>query len=152
MIRIDTYDANNPLTDTALVIPLIQSQMETIGAPKSAEDISRALINAFKPGSRVVLFVGSATSRLPAAFAFGNIGAGLETGADYFWLNELFVDHSYRRQGYAGAMLSFIENWLKERDIKYIALVTGEDNSAAQNMYIKKGYEVDGIIWVDKEL
>jgi len=152
MLRVETYSCENPLVETAPLIPLIRSQMEAIGVPKSSEHVSRALLNAFQPGSRAVLFVGYGESGRPTAFAFGNAAAGLEAGADYFWLNELYVDPACRRQGYAEAMLANIENWLKQREIRYIALATGENNIAAQKLYAKNGYDVDGIIWVDKKL
>jgi GNAT superfamily N-acetyltransferase len=152
MLRIEVYNNESPMENTAQIISLIQKQMESIGSPKSFEQIRQAVSNIFKPNNRAAIFVGYDVNSIPVAFAFGNVSVGLEAGGDYFWLNELYVDASCRRNGYAASLLLFVENWLKDEGINYIACVTGKENIAAQNMYQKKGFELNTIIWVDKSM
>jgi ribosomal protein S18 acetylase RimI-like enzyme len=152
MLTIEVYNNESPIKNTSAIINLIQKQMESIGSPKTPQQINQTVLNIFKPASRAVLFVGYDSKNIPVVFAFGNVGVGFEAGGDYFWLNELYVDISCRRYGYASALLSFAEKWLKDKGINYIACITGNDNIAAQNMYQKKGFDLSTIIWVDKSL
>jgi len=151
MFRIEAYTNKSQIKNIDLILPIIQNQMEFIGSSKSMEQTKQALLNAMKPVSRAILFVGYNESGVPISFAFGNIGVGLEAG-DYFWLNEIHVDASCRRSGYASAFLSWIENWLKKKNIYYIATMTGDKNIASQNLFKKNGFDLDNIIWIDKEL
>lgn len=126
--------------------------MESVGSPKSLEQIKQAVSNVFELNNWAVIFVGYDVEDTPVAFAFGNVSVGLEAGGSYFWLNELYVDISCRGRGYADTLLSFIENWLLDRGINYIACVTGKQNIAALNMYEKKGFELNTVMWVDKSI
>jgi GNAT superfamily N-acetyltransferase len=83
------------------------------------------------------------------AFAFGNVGSGLETGSDYLWLNELHVDHPFRRRGLASRMLEFVRDWADETGISYMACVTGMKNMPAQALYEANGFDLSPVMWVD---
>lgn len=152
MLRIEVYNNESPMEDTGPVLSLIQKQMESIGSAKTYEQIEQTLSIIFKPDNRAVLFVGYDANDIAAAFAFGNTGVGFESGGGYFWLNELYVDISCRRLGYAGALLSFIEKWCKRKGINYIACITGKANVTAQNMYQKNGYDLSTVVWADKSI
>ncbi len=132
------------------VISLIQKQMIVIGGFSDTDHIKNALKNALKPKSRSFLFLWYSNADIPGAFVFSNICAGLETGSDYLWINELFVDNEFRKKDIATAMIQFIENWAKEKQIKYIACTTGLTNKPAQNFYIKNGFEKHKTMWVGK--
>lgn len=151
MLQVEVYNSSSPLENTLPVLSLIQKQMGSVGSPKTPEHINKALSGVFRPGSRAALFLAYHND-IPIAFAFGNIGAGLESGGDYFWLNELYVDAPYRRRGCAGKLLSYIEGWLKSNGIKYIAGVTGKDNTGAQCVYKKSGYDTGDVVWFDKSI
>lgn len=152
MLRIEVYNNESPMENTCLILSLIQKQMESIGSPKTFEQIEQTLSNIFKSDNRAMLFVGYDAGNIPVAFAFGNAGVGFETGGGYFWLNELYVDIPCRRHGCASELLSFAEKWLKDKGINYIACITGKENTAAQNMYRKKGFDLSDIVWVDKSI
>lgn len=128
---------------------LILGQMEAIGSKKDRYHVERAVTNALRDSSNAVFFLYFKDGT-PIAFAFGNVCAGLETGADYLWLNELFVDKNFRKMNVASEIISFIENWSKERNIKYMACITGSENVPAQNFYTKHGFELSKTVWVDK--
>jgi ribosomal protein S18 acetylase RimI-like enzyme len=152
MLRIEVYGNGIPMESTCSITRLIQKQMESIGSPKTTEQIEQTISNIFNSNNRAMLFAGYDAGGIPVAFAFGNLGVGFEAGGDYFWLNELYVDINCRRQGCAGEMLSFIEKWLKDKEINYIACVTGRENAAAQNMYKNNGFDLNAVIWVDKKI
>lgn len=151
MFRIKAYTSDSQIKNIDLILPIIQNQMEFIGSSKSLEQTKQTLLHAMKPVSRAVLFVGYNKNDVPIAFAFGNIGVGLEAG-DYFWLNEIHVDASCRRIGYASTFLTWIENWLKKKNIYYFATMTGDKNIPSQYLFKKNGFNLDNIIWIDKEL
>lgn len=134
------------------LIRLVQKQMTVIGGCSDSLHIKGALENALKPDSRSVLFLWYSESNDIGAFAFSNICAGLETGADYLWINELFVDDDYRKRNIASVMIQFIEKWTKENQIKYIACTTGLTNVPAQELYKKNDFELHKTIWVDKSI
>jgi len=148
MFKIEVYFDYSLIIDNQSIIKLIQCQLVT----KSEDHIKQALKNALRPENRAVLFIGYGLDDAPIAFAFGNSCSGLESGGNYYWLNELFVDQSFRRRGYGKKLLSFIEDWLISREINYIACVTGEINKAAQLLYEDNNYELSKIVWVDKKL
>ena len=133
------------------LISLILKQMEAIGSEKDYGHVKRAIINASRDSSNAVFFLYFKDETM-IAFAFGNVCAGLETGADYLWLNELFVDGTFRKMNIGSKILSFIEKWSKERDIKYLACITGSENVPAQNLYMKNGFELSKTVWVDKPI
>ncbi len=151
MLRIEMYNSESPLENIDSVCYLIQKQMTSIGSSKSLEQIKHALANAFKPNSRAELFIGY-DNNIPVAFAFGNIGAGIEADGDYFWLNEIYVDTPYRNRGYANTLLTFVENRLKDEGINYFACVTENENTVAQSVFRKKEFELNSIIWVNKSI
>jgi GNAT superfamily N-acetyltransferase len=132
----------------AHLIGLILQQLHADGSDADTNHVETALHRAFHPGSRAVLFVWRDQDRLPGAFAFGNVGSGLETGSDYLWLNELHVHHPFRRRGLASGMLTFVREWAEENGIASIACVTGVNNLPAQGMYKTNGFEVSPVMWV----
>jgi ribosomal protein S18 acetylase RimI-like enzyme len=143
------YRAFNQVEKIDSVIELIAMQMTFIGSVKTKEEIKSSLKNALSNRS-AVLFVDYKDNA--TAFAFANISSGLESGGDYLWVNELFVDPDYRNKGQATKLLTAIEAFAKEVNIKYIALSTSSENEKALTLYKKQGYEVDQTMWVDKTL
>lgn len=134
------------------VVELIKKQMLYIGASADEMRIKDSLENALQENKRAVLFISISEEDDYQSFAFGNVSSGLESGGDYLWINELFVDTKFRRLNLASNMLSFIESWCADNAVKYIACSTGEDNTSAQALYIKNAYQVEKTIWVDKSI
>ncbi len=151
MEQITVVEKSATLEHIDSLISLILKQMETIGSKKDSDHVKRAIINASRDSSNAVFFLCFKDDTI-AAFAFGNVCAGLETGADYLWLNELFVDENFRNMNIGSRLVSFIENWSKERNIRYIACITGSENIPAQNLYTKNGFELSKTLWVDKSI
>jgi len=134
------------------IIELIEKQMLVIGNDKSKDDILTSLKNALKYGSRVKLFLYKTSSSKLAGFAFCNICSGLESGGDYLWINEIYVDELFRGQGIGEEMLKYIENWSLNNDILYLSCITSKSNNSSKNFYKKLSYELNDIVWVDKLL
>ena len=135
-----------------IIIRLVQKQMTVIGGHSDFQHIKDALKNALRPESRSVLFLWYSELNEIGAFVFSNICAGLETGADYWWINELFVDDVFRKRNVASEMIQFIEKWTKKNQIKYIACTTGLTNEPAQKLYKKNGFDLHKTMWVDKSI
>lgn len=135
------------LVDKEQLIALILEHMNAIGSSKDYDHINRAVENALDDSNQSTFFIYTQNNNI-VAFAFGNICAGLESGADYLWINELFVSPKFRKRNIASEMLRFIEKWSKQQNIKYIACITGVNNAPAQELYKKNGFEN----WVDKSV
>lgn len=58
------------------------------------------------------------------------------------WLSMLAVAPEYQRKGLGKAAVSFFEKYISDRGFSSAGIHTTEDNSVAQNLYKKCGYEV----------
>ena len=66
---------------------------------------------------------------------------GLE-GNDTAWLSMLAVAPEYQRKGLGTKAVSFFEEYISDKGFYSAGINTTEDNSAAQNLYKKCGYEI----------
>ena len=135
-----------------LIVELVSKQMKVVKGEFKYNEIHKSIKSVLKKGSRAKLFIITDQSNNYAGFAFGNICSGLESGGDYFWINELYVDDKFRGKHYATTLLEFIENWCENNRIGYIACVTGLTNEKAKSLYRKNEYDLNELIWVDKEI
>ena len=133
------------------LIKIVEKQMRFIGSKHDSEKIDCAIKNALK-NERTVFFVKVNEKEDFIGFAFANICSGLETGADYLWINELYVEPAYRRSGIATEIFEFMEKWANNNNIKYIAAMTDTNNKDAIAFYKSKEYTLDKVMWVDKLL
>ena len=129
---------------------IVSKQMYFIGADNNPARINSAIKNALEKNKRAIFFVKINEDGNYCAFAFGNTCSGLESGADYFWINELYVEPEYRGKKIATEIMTYIEDWSKRNGIKYIATMTGESNEKAKGLYEKLGYDLSCPVWVDK--
>ena len=63
-------------------------------------------------------------------------------GNDTAWLSMLAVTPEYQRKGLGTAAVSFFEEYISDRGFYSAGIHTTEDNSAAQKLYKKCGYEI----------
>ena len=133
------------------LIKIVEKQMIFIGSKHDREKIDCAIKNTLK-NERTVFFVKVNEKEDFIGFAFANICSGLETGADYLWINELYVEPAYRRSRVATEIFEFVEKWANDNNIKYIAAMTDTNNKGAIAFYKSKKYTLDKVMWVDKLL
>ena len=131
---------------------IVLKQMNFIGAEHDSAKVDCAIKNALDKNGKSIFFVKINEKEEFIGFVFGNVCSGLETGADYLWINELYVEPEYRRKGIAAEIFTFIERWAKDKGIKYIATMTGEKNKTALKFYKKMSYDLEKVIWVDKSI
>jgi len=55
----------------------------------------------------------------------------------------LNVHPEYRRMGIASSLMDFASGIIKKKGFEFITLETGITNTAAQNLYMSKGFHVD---------
>jgi len=152
MSTINTVRSGEDIPDKEELIILIQRQLSTYGGDADFIRIDKAIENSLKEGSRAVFFLWNDFKDRLGAFAFANICSGLESGADYLWINELYVDEMFRKRGVATEILNFINNWAKKNQIVYISCSTGVANLTAQSLYKKSGFDFNTTMWVDKSV
>lgn len=63
-------------------------------------------------------------------------------GNDTAWLSMLAVAPEYQRKGLGTKAVSFFEEYISDRGFSSAGINTTEDNSAAQKLYEKCGYEI----------
>jgi len=138
------------ISDVNKLVKIISKQMKFIGSSNNPERIKVAIKNALIENKRTIFFVKINDVMDYCGFAFCNICSGLETGADYLWINELYVEYEYRRKGCASEIMNFIENWSIKNGIKLIVTSTGKKNKTAMRFYKSKDYELSKTVWVEK--
>ena len=152
MSTIVAYFHDEKILSFEEVVTLVQKQMSFIGYQQSRDEVASEIRNSMKESSRSAFFVAYEEDGLPIAFAYGNICCGLETGGDYFWLNELYVSKDCRSQGLGSELLEYVKNWSKKQGCVYLALVTHPKNPEAQAFYESQGMELEELVWVDTYL
>ena len=63
-------------------------------------------------------------------------------GNNTAWLSMLAVTPEYQRKGLGTKAVSFFEEYISDRGFYSVGINTTEDNSAAQSLYKKCGYEI----------
>lgn len=134
------------------LLKMIGEQMSHIGSSSESKRLRSALKNALKSESRAYLFLSISEKEELQGFAFTNICSGLESGADYLWINELHIDEKFRKKGLAEEILSFIKLWAIKKSMPYMACISSSSNTPAQTLYKKMGFEISETLWVDKNL
>lgn len=76
----------------------------------------------------------------PAGFALVSMKYETEVGGFAAWIEELFVDSSFRGCGIGGRFFEFIEKELKGK-AKRLRLEVGEENAGAIKLYQRTGFE-----------
>ena len=140
------------ISDMNKFVKIISKQMKFIGSNNDPERIKAAIKNALMKNKRTIFFVKINEIMEYCGFAFCNICSGLETGADYLWINELYVESEYRRKGCASEIMNFIENWSIKNGIELIVTTTGKKNKTAMSFYKSKGYKLSKTVWVEKSI
>ena len=60
----------------------------------------------------------------------------------YYYIHYFGVLKEYRRMGYANRLFEKIEDLVKENDIKYLELTSGNHRKAAHYFYQKNGFKI----------
>ncbi|BCR36751.1 GNAT family N-acetyltransferase [Mariniplasma anaerobium] len=149
MSQIVVFNLYDDIKKIDQVILLLQKQMKDIKVDKTIRDIDQSLRNALVGHKRAILEVCYEEEE-PVGFIFGNICSGIESGKDYFWINEIHVKEEFRRKKIGSLMIKYIENWLKDKDIEYVAAMTSRENEASKRMFDKMKFDESDVVWIDK--
>ena len=147
--QIRIYRNNTAIAHEEAVVALLEKQMAYIAGGQGRA--AAALSNAMKEESRSVLCVAYQEEKA-VGFAFGNVCSGLESGGDYFWLNEIHVEKEARLQNVGTLLLEAVQAWAREANCTYFAMTTHPQNEGAQHLFRKAGFELENLVWVDKSL
>lgn len=60
----------------------------------------------------------------------------------YYFISYLGVKKEFRRKGYASKLFEEIENLVKENDIKYLELTSGNQRRSAHYLYKKNNFKI----------
>lgn len=63
------------------------------------------------------------------------------------WIHDLVVDDAHRSEGYGTRLLSFVEQWARDRDCTYVVLAGTLDNEAAHQFYEDNGMDRWGYVF-----
>ena len=67
-------------------------------------------------------------------------------GENYAEITEIYVDDSFRKTGIGTKLITYVEDYLKSKEIKSLILKTGENNFSAQAFYERNEWEKSGEI------
>jgi GNAT superfamily N-acetyltransferase len=151
MIQIMVFDLYDDIKKIDQVILLLQKQMKDIKANKSTRDIDESLRNALSTHKRAILEVCYEEDE-PIGFIFGNVCSGIESGKDYFWINEIHVKEGNRRKQIGSLLIKHMEDWLKDKDIEYVAAMTSRENESSKRFFEYRKFNESDVVWIDKHL
>lgn len=77
---------------------------------------------------------------VPAGYALVSMKYETEVGGMAAWVEELYVDDSFRSKGIGRKFFEFIKNEFKGK-IRRIRLEVGDENSGAKKLYENLGFE-----------
>jgi GNAT superfamily N-acetyltransferase len=140
------------IKDIDQLIRMIEKQIPHHQEESNSNRILSSLENALSESSRTVLFLYLSEHKKYQGFVFANVSSGLESGGDYFWMNELYIDTPYRKQKIGSKLLEFIEKWCKENKLKYMMGITFNDNITAKAFYKSQGFELSDVTWISKKV
>lgn len=133
-------------------LDLMEKQMQAIGEKTSREQIDNALKNALQANKRAYALMLLTDDNQALGICFFNVCSGIQSGGDYIWLNEIFIDEPYREKGCATYFLNYLEDWAKQHNCVAISAVTWDENKASQSLFKSKGFGAWNPIWVDKKI
>jgi GNAT superfamily N-acetyltransferase len=151
MIVFYCYEDYFEISKTDKVISLVCTHMRSIGSNLSKKQVNERLKDSLSKDNQSLIYVGYTEEDNPICFAYGNQARGIET-KQYFWLNEIHVDATMRKQGVGSKLLAFIEEDLAKRGVQYMASMTLPSNFSSQQFFSKNNYGVEKCMWIDKKL
>jgi GNAT superfamily N-acetyltransferase len=103
--------------------------------------VKQKLINQLDEGYQIV-FIGN--DKL--AFAI----AGFRTLNFFFsgktlYIDDLVTNSNHKRNGYAGLLLDWIKDYVKENKYDHVSLDSGFQRKDAYRLYLNKGFEVESL-------
>jgi len=143
-ILLDVFDKE---VITEEIINIIRTQMEFIGSQRSNKQIASFLQEYLRKESNAKLLILKKDSIV--GFAFFNISVGLETNGKYIWLNEVHILNEFRNHGYGNDIIEFLDNYVKENNIKKIMGLISNENSA-KNFYENNKFSLNEYILFSK--
>ncbi len=94
---------------------------------------------AVKSNSRLLAYIVEADG-VTAGFGLSSFKFETEVGGTTLWLEELYIEPSYRGKGIGGKYFSFIKNEYSDK-VKRIRLEVGAENFGAIRLYKRNGFE-----------
>jgi ribosomal-protein-alanine N-acetyltransferase len=125
-----------------LAVPSDASELLKLNDLFNGEDCNNlaAIKSSLKNNTQEIVCVAADGEKL-RGFCCGQIFKSMCYDVNYGDITELFVIESYRRQGVASDLMSFIESEFQNQGINHFQLFTGGENKIGQAFYKRQGYE-----------
>lgn len=126
--------------DVEEIAPLFDAYRVFYGKPSELSAVSQYLLKRLS-NNDVISFLAKAKDGTPAGFTniyptFSSVSMGIN------WvLNDLFVLPDFRRYGLAQKLMNAAQEQAAQNDVKFMSLITNNDNEAAQALYNGQGWE-----------
>lgn len=128
--------------DVPQVASLFALYRQFYGKPYDIELAAVFLQNRLQRRESVVLLAEFKEGG-PVGFTQLYPGFSSVSAAPAWILNDLYVTDSARGSGAASALMKGAEKLARQAGAAYLALETARDNSTAQRLYVREGYEVE---------
>ena len=128
------------LSDLAILLQFIQEFYPLEHIPFDREAVGAALEDILQDASLGRVWLIQVDEK-PIGYVVLTLGYSLEyLGRDAF-VDELYIQSGYRRQGIGAHTLKFIEDRCQELGVKALHLEVARENIKAQTLYRKVGYK-----------
>ncbi len=121
------------IRETDYLLPTVEESSKTVeqqeNSIKKCGDYKQVFVAT--EDNKIVGFMGISRSPMSKVKHIANFAIGVLT--------------NYRKQGIASKLLSFAENWLKEKGVKKIEMTVIAENTPALACYEKNGYKREGV-------
>lgn len=94
---------------------------------------------AIKPDGKLLAYIVEADGKI-AGFGLSSFKFETEVGGTTLWLEELYIEPSYRGKGIGGKYFDFMKNEYSDK-VKRIRLEVGAENFGAIRLYERNGFE-----------
>ena len=108
---------------------------------RTADELKKMLVKQFNEGYEVI-FIGDDT--------MAHAVAGYRTihflySGKTLYIDDLVTHSAHHRKGYAGALLDWLKDFVKENGYDHLSLDSGFHRKDAYRLYLNKGLEVSSL-------
>ena len=139
-IVLKSYDGTSEKAMVRFIIAFFRAHHSQIDEAQAKEDLA----DWIKEDHELYDILGDGT---PVGFVHLNW-----RGATVCWIEDIFVEDSFRRQGIASKAIGLVEEELQKRGVEGICMDVVPDNISALRLYHRLGYDRLSIITVRKDM
>ena len=136
------------ITNYGLILLKQHSDLDPYFTPiKSVDKVYRKFLESCLNSDYKLLLVAERDGKL-MGYAVGEIQSRSQIFqiTENGYINDVFVEEEYRKQGIANRFLKELKEWFKSKNIKYVELTVHAKNSIGKKTWARFGFDAFEII------